>query len=306
MELPNRLFKPNSSTSPVGDKRKSNPLNTKKFRRSDSSNKLLDKKNDSNQKSDRRPSDYNKNTFDSDTNQLKSNPILLPSAPSQQQQNSSLVPNNKVYSASTLNANTDAMIMNKSEPTTKNSQNTTENLNEADEYIQMAIKFHESNELEKATYYFRMAADRNSPLGLFLYGIALRHGWGCKPDPMLAVQYLRQAANSAISDLQATVEANPTIARHELVLAIYELGICFRHGWGVAKNKQMAAHYFEMAANFGDPDAQNDLAFCYLHGEGVKKDMKKAAKYYRMADTQGAGTLGNSWIYKKKYVEDNK
>ncbi|CAJ0764177.1 13761_t:CDS:2 [Entrophospora sp. SA101] len=199
-----------------------------------------------------------------------------------------------------------AMIMNKSEPTTKNSQNTTENLNEADEYIQMAIKFHESNELEKATYYFRMAADRNSPLGLFLYGIALRHGWGCKPDPMLAVQYLRQAANSAISDLQATVEANPTIARHELVLAIYELGICFRHGWGVAKNKQMAAHYFEMAANFGDPDAQNDLAFCYLHGEGVKKDMKKAAKYYRMADTQGAGTLGNSWIYKKKYVEDNK
>jgi len=92
-----------------------------------------------------------------------------------------------------------------------------------------------------------------------------------------------------------------TAARSELILAIHELGICFRHGWGVPKNKVTAAYYFEIAANLGDPDAQNDLAFCYHHGEGVKKDMYKAAKYYRMAHAQGASILGNSWIFKKKY-----
>ena len=83
----------------------------------------------------------------------------------------------------------------------------------------------------------------------------------------------------------------------------YLLGVCFRHGWGVPKNKYTAAYYFEIAANLGDPDAQNDLGYCYSNGEGVKKDMKKAAKYYRLAAAQGASMLGNSWIYKKKYDE---
>jgi len=174
---------------------------------------------------------------------------------------------------------------------------------QADEFIQQAIQFHEANELEKATYYFKLAADKDSPLGLFLYGIALRHGWGCKSNPKLAVRYLQKAAESAVSDLHTTMAANPSIARHELVLAIYELGVCFRHGWGVPKNKQTAAYYFEIAANLGDPDSQNDLGHCYANGEGVKRDMKKAAKYYRLAADQGASMLGNSWIYKKKYDE---
>ncbi|GBC03449.1 hypothetical protein RclHR1_05130001 [Rhizophagus clarus] len=175
--------------------------------------------------------------------------------------------------------------------------------NQADEFIQQAIRFHEENELDKATYYFKLAAEKDSPLGLFLYGIALRHGWGCKPNPKLAVRYLQKAAESAVSDLHTTMAANPSIARHELVLAIYELGVCFRHGWGVPKNKHTAAYYFEIAANLGDPDAQNDLGYCFANGEGVKKDMKKAAKYYRLAAAQGQSMLGNSWIYKKKYDE---
>ena len=67
------------------------------------------------------------------------------------------------------------------------------------------------------------------------------------------------------------------------------------------KNPVMAAYYFEIAANLGDPDAQNDLGFCYAHGHGVKKDLYKAAMYYRMAARQGQGIVGNSWIWKDKY-----
>ena len=38
-----------------------------------------------------------------------------------------------------------------------------------------------------------------------------------------------------------------------------------------------------MAANLGDPDAQQSLAFCLAHGKGCKKDRKEAAKWYRAA-----------------------
>jgi hypothetical protein len=48
---------------------------------------------------------------------------------------------------------------------------------QADEYLQLGVQFHESGKLEKATNYWRMAAEMDHPLGLFFYGIALRHGW---------------------------------------------------------------------------------------------------------------------------------
>ncbi|OAD02723.1 hypothetical protein MUCCIDRAFT_133430, partial [Mucor lusitanicus CBS 277.49] len=134
-----------------------------------------------------------------------------------------------------------------------------------------------------------------SPLGLFFYGIALRHGWGCKRNPTKAVRYLQSAAECAVYDLQTGIAQSASVAKSELVLAIYELGVCFRHGWGVPKNLETATYYFQVASNLGDPDAQNDLGFCYAHGLGVKKDLYCAAKYYRLAEKQGQGMIGNSW-----------
>ena len=45
------------------------------------------------------------------------------------------------------------------------------------DYLQLGMKFHEKGEYEKATHYWRLSAETGSPLGLFFYGIALRHGW---------------------------------------------------------------------------------------------------------------------------------
>ncbi|CAG8506151.1 8349_t:CDS:2 [Paraglomus brasilianum] len=187
-----------------------------------------------------------------------------------------------------------------------------------DDYVQQAIKLHESNQLEQSTQYLKIAAEEGSPIGMTLYGLALRHGWvsvkmvtgkgiaelGCQINPRLAFKYLQKAASSAVDDINMLNSVNLSATKGELVLAIYELGVCFRHGWGVPKDKVHAAHYFEMAAKLGDPDAQNDIGMCYYKGEGVKKDLKIAAKYYRMAHAQGYGTMGNSWIFKEKYNED--
>jgi TPR repeat protein len=154
--------------------------------------------------------------------------------------------------------------------------------------------------LEKATHCFRLASKEGCPVGMFLYGISLRHGWGCRPNCALAFQYLQTAAEHAVHNLLQQ-DAMLLASKAELIMAIYELGVSFQQGWGVMRNKEVAFYYFEMAANLGDLDAMNDLAFCYLHGRGVRKDVFRAAKYYRMAAKQGQGLVGNSWIWKKKY-----
>ncbi|KAG9068089.1 hypothetical protein KI688_011681 [Linnemannia hyalina] len=248
---------------------------------------------------------------------------------------------------------------------------------EADDNIQRAIELHERNQLEEATHYFRLAAQSENPLGQLMYGLSLRHGWGCRASPKEAIVYLQRAAEYAMGEMkvidgapttasstvsavsapivyansannngtpniprsqplsslsssssrsppplssagtQPTAGAPPlqsvrrmgsmdrtaamSMARKELVMALYELGMSYLKGWGVAKDKPVAFTYFKIAADLGDPDSQNETAFCYYEGIGIEKDMYESAKYYRMASAQGASQLGNSWIWKPKY-----
>ncbi|KAG0171360.1 hypothetical protein DFQ28_004434 [Apophysomyces sp. BC1034] len=173
---------------------------------------------------------------------------------------------------------------------------------EIEALVHQGIRFHEAGQLEKATEIFRQAAMRDNPIAMFLYGVSLRHGWGCKRNEHLAFQYLQKAAEHAVLDLNSlSSTVNTSVSKGELIMAIYELGVSFRHGWGCKKNKSTAVYFFKIAADLGDPDAQNDLGHCYYHGHGTKKDLYMAAKYYRMADKQGHGIMGNSWIYKSKY-----
>ncbi|KAI8143654.1 hypothetical protein BJV82DRAFT_611262 [Fennellomyces sp. T-0311] len=173
---------------------------------------------------------------------------------------------------------------------------------EVERLVGEGIRYHETGNLAKATECFRQAAGMDSPIAMFLYGIALRHGWGCNRNENTAFQYLQKAAEHAVLDLNSlSTTVNTSASKGELIMAIYELGVSFRYGWGCRKNKETAVYFFKLAADLGDPDAQNDLGHCYYHGSGVKKDLYQAAKYYRMADKQGCGIMGNSWIYKPKY-----
>ncbi|KXX78288.1 Protein DSF2 [Madurella mycetomatis] len=170
-----------------------------------------------------------------------------------------------------------------------------------DEDIQEAIRLHEAGQLEASTALFGRLADpkgANNPLSQVLYGLALRHGWGCTPDTAKAVSYLSAAASNAADiehlALQAGLKKGGA-AKGELVLAIFELANCFRHGWGIPKDPIAAKQYYETAANLGDTDAMNEVAWCYLEGFGTKKDKFAAAKYYRLAEKNGNKIIGNSW-----------
>ncbi|KAI0151760.1 HCP-like protein [Xylariaceae sp. FL1272] len=181
---------------------------------------------------------------------------------------------------------------------------------EIDRDIQEAIRLHEEGEessLEKSTRMFERLADpngANNPLSQVLFGLALRHGWGCEADPARAITYLSlAAANSASIENKALAAGQKKggAAKGELVLSIFELANCFRHGWGIPRDPVAAKHYYETAANLGDTDAMNEVAWCYLEGFGCKKDKFQSAKYYRLAEKNGSKTIGNTWIWKEKY-----
>ncbi|OCK80534.1 HCP-like protein [Lepidopterella palustris CBS 459.81] len=170
-----------------------------------------------------------------------------------------------------------------------------------DENIQQAIKLHEAGDLELSTAMFGRLADpigANNALSQVLYGLALRHGWGCTPNPELAITYLSYAASNSADVESLALSAGMKkggAAKGELVLAIFELANCFRQGWGVKKDPVAAKQYYETAANLGDTDAMNEIAWCYLEGFGCKKDKFKAAQFLRLAESKGSKILGNTW-----------
>jgi TPR repeat protein len=155
----------------------------------------------------------------------------------------------------------------------------------SDVNIQEAIRLHEEGSLEAATDMFHRLAEQGNVLSQVLYGLSLRHGWGCTADPHRAVTYLSSAAsNSAEIEAQALQAGMKKggAAKGELVLAIFELANCFRHGWGVPVDKAAARQYYETAANLGDTDAMNEAAWCYLEGFGGKKD-KVSPNYFQLS-----------------------
>lgn len=176
--------------------------------------------------------------------------------------------------------------------------------NEQSKYLQLGTQFYEKGELEQASYYWRLAIENNQPscLGNFFYGLSLRHGWGCRKSPALALSFLQKAAEYPVLDLQSGITRLISEAKIDsVVLSIYELGDFFWHGWEVPKNATVACYYFQVASNMGSTDAMNDLAFCYKHGHGVEKDDVKAAQLYRRAEIKGNGLTNNSWIWERQY-----
>jgi hypothetical protein len=176
----------------------------------------------------------------------------------------------------------------------------------ADQLLQEGIQHHEANRLREAAVAFERSAKTpgGSGVGMLMWGLTLRHGWGCPKDEVLGFSWLRRAAEAAVGDLErARTGIAASAVRGELVLAIYEVGQCFFQGWGVKKDQKMAMvstcfarnafcyglsaeilqSYFQVAAKLGDMDAQQELAFCYANGRGCKKDRKEAAKWYRAA-----------------------
>ncbi|KAJ4409051.1 hypothetical protein N0V91_002866 [Didymella pomorum] len=180
----------------------------------------------------------------------------------------------------------------------------------AQQHCDMGIELHEKGELLKSTYHLRLAARGGLPEAMLWYGLACRHGWGMRENKAEALQWLRRAVDSGHLEIADDEQGQETDIkkkkqhRAQYAVAIYELGKCYMNGWGAAQDKTLALRCYEIAGNWGDPDALVEAGYCYAEGVGCRKDMKKAAKFYRAAEAKGVSMVGNSWIYKDKYNDD--
>jgi TPR repeat protein len=169
---------------------------------------------------------------------------------------------------------------------------------ETETLFQNAIDAYEAGDLHHSTYQFKQLADGpGMPLAQLLYGLSLRHGWGCDKDEVAGFKYLRLAASTSAVFSASENNNDGIFGKEELVLAIYELGNSFRNGWGCEKDLTTALTYYETAARLQDVDAMIETATCYLNGIGTKKNKKLAAYYYREAEKKGRKEVGNSWIW---------
>ncbi|GHJ89250.1 hypothetical protein NliqN6_5652 [Naganishia liquefaciens] len=189
----------------------------------------------------------------------------------------------------------------------------------AEDYLTRGIAAHNDttgmHDLTESAYYFRKAAEGGSSGGCVLYGLALRHGWGVAQDEKAAFNWFGKACEMTMLADEIQVENSDLLAKKtkskltpELIMALYEVGNCFFHGWGLPHpDYLMAVSYFKLAAEAGDKDAQEQLGLILSQGKpGVKKNMHEAAKWYRTAIAQGASGVGLSWVYKDKYMDGEK
>lgn len=185
----------------------------------------------------------------------------------------------------------------------------------AQEHCDKGVELHEAGEFMKSTYHFRLAARAGLAEAMFWYGLACRHGWGMRENKAEAFQWLRRAVDSGQLEIADDEDQTKHGQRTDLVkkkqhraqygVAIYELGKCYMNGWGAKQDKSLAVRCYEIAGNWGDADALVEAGYCYAEGVGCRKDMKKAAKFYRAAEAKGVSMVGNSWIYKDKYMDES-
>lgn len=198
-----------------------------------------------------------------------------------------------------------------------------------EDHVSAGIALHERGNLREASYHWQYSAFKGDHTAMLLYGLAIRHGWGMRKNPSEAVKWLRKAMESSINDTNGNSEtpvfdlnsksgALPSIIptddgdgklkKAHIGLALYELGMSYLHSWGTEKDEDMALKAFEMAGSLGDSDALCEAAGLYMKSgpKGRKKDLQKAARLYREAADKGANMIGQSWIYKDKYMGEDK
>lgn len=72
--------------------------------------------------------------------------------------------------------------------------------------------------------------------------------------------------------------------------AMFNLGVHFENGIGVTKDESVAVELYKQAVSKGSTNAMCNLGLCYESGRGINKDEKLAISWYRQAADRGHAT----------------
>nr|XP_056712774.1 protein sel-1 homolog 2 [Euleptes europaea] len=112
--------------------------------------------------------------------------------------------------------------------------------------------------------YFRIAADKGNPVGLWGLGLLYFRGGVVQVNYTEAFKYFQKAAEKGLSSAQL------------------QLGVMYLTGLGVRKNYKLAFRYFYLASENGQILAVYYLAEMYTSGTGVFRSCQNAVELYRI------------------------
>ena len=144
-------------------------------------------------------------------------------------------------------------------------------------------------------------------------GAPLMRALGCDPDlpaldPREDPDARRTRALAWVRDQRLdallAIERPGRAADGGLAEAQVEYGVMLFKGHGVAVNEARAAKLFRLAAEQGNPVAQNRLARLYANGVVVKADPVQAAKWHLLARSAGVSDFSLDIVLSKLSKEE--
>lgn len=116
---------------------------------------------------------------------------------------------------------------------------------QAEELLSQGIAYHEQGDLSRSAYYLERSARTQGGcvVGMCMWGMALREGWGVRKDQKRGAEWIQRAARKAGEMMgnesgQPKSEQELKAIKSELKLSVYELGKCYCYGWGVKMDSE--------------------------------------------------------------------
>lgn len=145
------------------------------------------------------------------------------------------------------------------------------------------------------------------PNAMFLLAGFLERGYGCEPNILQAVQWLKRAADAGLDqakvELARCIMLGKGVKRDErrawkMLMDVarrapdtpkvyFYLGYMCYKGLGHRVDPYNAARLFREGVKHGDTDCMNNLAVMFEHGQGIGRNTQSAAELYRRAAELG-------------------
>lgn len=168
-----------------------------------------------------------------------------------------------------------------------------------------------------AMVWYRKAADNGIGEAMYSVGMLYYNGEGTAKNDVLAKEWMSKAAAKGMKDAekalaQIAVANDNGITEYEKGVQAYELkqyadalswmkkaadkgkheamfnlGVLYYKGEGVAKNDTTAYYWYSKAAEKGNTTSMYNLGYMFEHGISVKTDLNKALDWYSKAKNAG-------------------
>ncbi|CAH2352460.1 hypothetical protein CLIB1423_06S06942 [[Candida] railenensis] len=123
-------------------------------------------------------------------------------------------------------------------------------------------------------------------------------------DPIQLYDYYSKLPAAQLTKLITSIKSQSNI----IASTYHEVGNCLINGWGLQTKDEMSGIlYLSKAGSMGNIASMAQLGEIWSSKSKLhKKDYFRASAWLRLSELFGTKSIGNSWIYKEKYIKVTK